>query len=279
MKILFEEANKNGISLSENQLEKFKIYMDFLIEYNSHTNLTAIKNPEDIMIKHFFDSIIIDKFLNIEKNNKVIDIGTGAGFPGVPMKILRKNIDLTLLDSLNKRIVFLDKLSEKIGVTKSLDAMKNADLVIVVLNSNEKLAKEDKEILEQSANKTRIIVLNKNDLPKQIDLPANIENVIETNTNSSAGIATLKDKIKEMFNLGEISNKDYTYLSNARQISLAKKAYKNMEDASNALKEDMPVDLIAIDLKECFDTLGEIIGVTYSDEIIDNLFENFCVGK
>ena len=119
MKILFEEANKNGISLSENQLEKFKIYMDFLIEYNSHTNLTAIKNPEDIMIKHFFDSIIIDKFLNIEKNNKIIDIGTGAGFPGVPMKILRKNIDLTLLDSLNKRIVFLDKLSEKIGVEYS----------------------------------------------------------------------------------------------------------------------------------------------------------------
>ena len=119
MKILFEEANKNGILLSENQLEKFKIYMDFLIEYNSHTNLTAIKNPEDIMIKHFFDSIIIDKFLNIEKNNKVIDIGTGAGFPGVPMKILRKNIDLTLLDSLNKRIVFLDKLSEKIGVEYS----------------------------------------------------------------------------------------------------------------------------------------------------------------
>lgn len=119
MKILFEEANKNGISLSENQLEKFKIYMDFLIEYNSHTNLTAIKNPEDIMIKHFFDSIIIDKFLNIERNNKIIDIGTGAGFPGVPMKILRKNIDLTLLDSLNKRIVFLDKLSKKLNINYS----------------------------------------------------------------------------------------------------------------------------------------------------------------
>lgn len=119
MKILFEEANKNGISLSENQLEKFKIYMDFLIEYNSHTNLTAIKNPEDIMIKHFLDSIIIDKFLDFGKNNKVIDIGTGAGFPGVPIKILKENIDLTLLDSLNKRIAFLDKLSEKLDIKYS----------------------------------------------------------------------------------------------------------------------------------------------------------------
>lgn len=119
MKILFEEANKNGILLSENQLEKFKIYMDFLIEYNSHTNLTAIKNPEDIIIKHFLDSIIIDKFLDFGKNNKVIDIGTGAGFPGVPIKILKENIDLTLLDSLNKRIVFLDKLSKKLNINYS----------------------------------------------------------------------------------------------------------------------------------------------------------------
>ena len=220
-------------------------------------------------------SSILNKLL--EQDKAIVTDIAGTTRDIVEGEIYLNGILLNIIDTAGIRET-ADKV-EKIGVTKSLDAMKNADLVIVVLNSNEKLAKEDKEILEQSANKTRIVVLNKNDLPKQIDLPVNIENVIETNTNSSAGIATLKDKIKEMFNLGEISNKDYTYLSNARQISLAKKAYKNMEDASNALKEDMPVDLIAIDLKECFDTLGEIIGVTYSDEIIDNLFENFCVGK
>ena len=82
-----------------------------------------------------------------------------------------------------------------------------------------------------------------------------------------------------MFNLEKISTKDYTYLTNSRQISLAKKAYQNLLDAKEAIKENQPVDIIEIDLTECFDNLGEIIGATYSDEIIDNLFENFCVGK
>ena len=73
--------------------------------------------------------------------------------------------------------------------------------------------------------------------------------------------------------------KDYTYLSNSRQISLAKKAYKNLLDAEEGIKNNQPIDMIEIDLKDCFENLGEIIGINYSEEIIDNLFENFCVGK
>ena len=116
MKLLFEEAKKLDIYLNESQLEKFKIYMDFLLEYNSHTNLTAITDPNDIMIKHFLDSIILNKFVEIQKNAKVIDVGTGAGFPGVPLKIFREDIDLTLVDSLNKRIKFLNELMGKINL-------------------------------------------------------------------------------------------------------------------------------------------------------------------
>lgn len=269
IEVVTKEKIKSNLDEMQQELEK-------LIKESNDSKI--IKNGIKTVIigkPNVGKSSILNKLL--EQDKAIVTDIAGTTRDIVEGEIYLNGILLNIIDTAGIRET-ADKV-EKIGVTKSLDAMKNADLVIVVLNSNEKLAKEDKEILEQSANKTRIVVLNKNDLPKQIDLPVNIENVIETNTNSSAGIATLKDKIKEMFNLGEISNKDYTYLSNARQISLAKKAYKNMEDASNALKENMPVDLIAIDLKECFDTLGEIIGVTYSDEIIDNLFENFCVGK
>ena len=87
MNLLKTEAEKFGLNLSERQLEQFEIYKDYLLEYNSHTNLTSIKEPDDVAIKHFLDSIIICKFIKINENAKVIDVGTGAGFPGVPLKI------------------------------------------------------------------------------------------------------------------------------------------------------------------------------------------------
>lgn len=116
MNVLFEEAKKFGINLDELQLSKFEEYKNFLLEYNSHTNLTSITDPKDIAIKHFLDSILVNKFFEVPKNSKVIDVGTGAGFPGVPLKILREDINLTLLDSLNKRIKFLNELCEKIEI-------------------------------------------------------------------------------------------------------------------------------------------------------------------
>ena len=162
---------------------------------------------------------------------------------------------------------------------KSLKAVEDADLIILVLNNNEELTAEDLEILEKTKDKQRIIVINKKDLERNIKLPENLENVVETDTNSIEGIDSLKSKIKEMFNLEKITTKDYTYLSNSRQISLITKAYQSILSAEKSLNESLPIDLIAIDLKECFDLLGQVIGISYTDEIIDNLFENFCVGK
>ena len=120
MNILFEEAKNNGINLDEGQLEKFEQYKNFLLEYNSHTNLTSITEPEDIAIKHFLDSILVGKFFEIPKNAKAVDVGTGAGFPGVPIKIFRDDISLTLVDSLNKRIKFLNKLCQKINISANI---------------------------------------------------------------------------------------------------------------------------------------------------------------
>ncbi len=172
-----------------------------------------------------------------------------------------------------------DDIVEKIGVEKSLKAVEDADLIILVLNNNEELTAEDLEILEKTKDKQRIIVINKKDLERNINLPENLENVVETDTNSIEGIDSLKSKIKEMFDLEKITTKDYTYLSNSRQISLITKAYQSILSAEKSLNESLPIDLIAIDLKECFDLLGQVIGISYTDEIIDNLFENFCVGK
>ena len=106
----------NGLEYSHSLHEKLEIYCSFLTEYNEKVNLTAITEPYEIWVKHFLDSILITKYADIPKNGKIIDVGTGAGFPTVPLKLYREDIDLTLLDSLNKRIVFLDELSTKLGI-------------------------------------------------------------------------------------------------------------------------------------------------------------------
>ena len=110
MNLLKTEAEKLGINLSDFQTEQFQTYMDYLLEYNSHTNLTSIKNEEDIIIKHFLDSIYVLKFLKIKENAKIIDVGSGAGFPGVPLKIVSPAAQLLLVDSLGKRVTFLKNL-------------------------------------------------------------------------------------------------------------------------------------------------------------------------
>ena len=117
----FNEALINGmkkfnIELTDEQINKFNIYCNMLIEWNSKMNLTAIKEPTEIAVKHFVDSCSVLNYVKIKKNAKVIDIGTGAGFPGIPLKILRDDLDITLLDSLNKRLVFLNEVAKELNL-------------------------------------------------------------------------------------------------------------------------------------------------------------------
>lgn len=105
----FEDLN---INITEKQLEKFYKYMNLLIDWNEKINLTAIIEPKEIILKHFVDSLTINKY--IDKNAKLVDVGTGAGFPGIPLKILRLDVDITLVDSLNKRVKFLDEVIQKL---------------------------------------------------------------------------------------------------------------------------------------------------------------------
>ena len=221
-------------------------------------------------------SSILNKLLEQEKAIVTDIAGTTRDI--VEGEIYLDGILLNIIDTAGIRST--EDLVEKLGVEKSLSMIDAADLVIVVLNNNESLTKEDEEILEKTNDKERIIVINKNDLEKKINIDSKeLKNIVYTNTNTTEGIKALKEKIIELFQLENIKSKDYTYLTNARQISLAKKAYQSLHDAEEGLKNDLPIDMIEIDLKETFDLLREIIGETSSEEILDHLFANFCVGK
>lgn len=111
-----EQVRKIGILLEEKQINQFYQYMQLLLEWNQKINLTAITKPDEIVLKHFIDSLTIAKY--IEKNAKLVDVGTGAGFPGIPLKIIREDIEVTLIDSLNKRINFLKEVIEQLSLSK-----------------------------------------------------------------------------------------------------------------------------------------------------------------
>lgn len=221
-------------------------------------------------------SSILNRFLKEDKAI-VTDI-EGTTRDIVEGSIIFDGIELSLIDTAGIRET--DNLAEKIGVEKSLSLIDKANLIIVVLNSNEELTENDKFILDKVKDKNPIIVLNKNDLkPKLTKDMLDFKHVVSTNTNTLDGINSLKEEIKNMFKLSEIKEDDYTYLANERQLSLAKQALKSLQDAKISLEKDAPVDIIEIDLKEVFEILGSITGESYSEELLDELFANFCVGK
>lgn len=270
IEVVTKEKIKDNINVMKKELNE-------IIENSKNSNILK-EGIKTVIVgrPNVGKSSILNQLLEQEKAI-VTDI-EGTTRDIVEGDILISGIPLNIIDTAGIRKTY-DKV-EKIGVEKSLSMINEANLVIVVLNKNEKLKEEDKEILEKTKDKTRIIVLNKNDLENNIDL--NIEeydNVIETNTKSLQGIITLKNKIKDMFNLEQIKSNDQTYLTNARQVSLAKQSLQSLLDAEKSLELELPIDMVEIDLKECFEKLGEIIGETYSEEIIDNLFDKFCVGK
>ena len=169
---------------------------------------------------------------------------------------------------------------EKIGVDKSKKIINTADLIILVLNNNEKLTPDDLELLDLVKDKNYIIFVNKNDLPANIDLPiGKYTNVVHGNTLTTAGIKELKEMITTIFNLEKINTNDPTYITNARHKALIEVALNYLNSALENIDNGYSVDMLEIDIRACWDTLGEIIGATYKDELLDELFSNFCLGK
>lgn len=169
-----------------------------------------------------------------------------------------------------------DNLVEKIGVDKSYQIIDKSDLIIYILNNNELLTEEDKTLLSKIKNKNHLIIINKIDLESKLNLSN--EDTIKMSIKNNIGLEELKTKIIEMFNLEKIETNDLTYLTDARSISLLKKSKKILENCLQNIST-YPVDVIELDLKECWNILGEIIGQTYKDELIDEIFSRFCLGK
>lgn len=173
-----------------------------------------------------------------------------------------------------------DDLVESIGVEKSRQLMNESDLVLFVLNNNEPMNEEEKTILKELESKNHIVVVNKIDLESHLD-PKDLEGhiVVSMSALEQKGIEELKEQMKKIFSLEKIETKDMTYLTSARSIALLRQALQSLEDLEQGLKAGYPMDILEIDLKKIWNDLGQIIGETYEEELIDQLFSQFCLGK
>lgn len=173
---------------------------------------------------------------------------------------------------------------EKIGIAKAREIAKEADLVISIFDSTKELTKEDEEILELIKNKKSIIILNKSDLKTILTENDKIfkevsNNIIKISALKYEGIDNLYEKITEMFKLNEINLDNEVIITNARHKNLIRKAIENVKKTKNAINQNMPIDMIAISIKDILDSLGEITGEIMSEEIINEIFSKFCLGK
>lgn len=221
-------------------------------------------------------SSILNKLLG--ENKAIVTDIAGTTRDIVEGSISLNGIELNFIDTAGIRNT--EDIVEKYGVEKSIEEINKADLVIFVLNNNEELNNDDIELIEKVKNKKYITVINKKDLEKKIDISKyNLENIISTDTVSMDGIEELKKKIIELFNLDEIESTNIDIFTNTRQITLAKECLPILDDVENGIKNNVPVDMVSIDIKRIWTILGEILGENYSDELIDQLFSQFCLGK
>lgn len=193
-----------------------------------------------------------------------------------------RGVPLRLVDTAGIRDT--EDIVEKIGVERSRKALSEADLILFVLNNNEPLTEEDRTLYEVIKNEDAIVIVNKTDLERRLD----IEEVktmigdtplIQTSMLKQEGIDELELQIRDLFFGGEVQNQDMTYVSNSRHISLLKQARQTIQDAIDAAEAGIPMDIVQIDLTRTWEILGEIIGESASDELINQLFSQFCLGK
>ena len=193
-----------------------------------------------------------------------------------------KGIPLKIVDTAGIRET--DDVVEKIGVEKSMASFDTADLIIMVVDSSSELSEEDREILEKVQGKETILLLNKTDLPQVIDEEevkkyVNEENIIKISALHNEGIEDVHDRIEAMVYKGDIKSSSNVIITNSRHKDALYRAMKSAEDAMRAIEDRMPLDFVEVDLKNIWDYLGYINGDTVSEDLLDNIFNNFCIGK
>lgn len=257
-----------------------------IVEIEKEIRLILKNSENGKIIKEGINVAIIGKpnvgkssLLNclLDENKAIVTDIEGTTRDCVEGTIIIDNIILNLIDTAGIRKT--DDLVESIGVNKSIELIEKADLILLLLNNNDVLTKEEKEIITKIKDKNYIIVINKTDLIKKIDTSTLDKNkIVNISVKNNTGIEELKEKIIKLFNLENIETEDLTYLTNARCISLLKQALKSIEEINLGI-DKYPIDILEIDLKDIWNLLGNIIGEVYEDELIDQLFSQFCLGK
>ena len=212
----------------------------------------------------------------IEEEKAIVTNIPGTTRDIVEGTIVLGGITLNIIDTAGIRES--SDVVEMLGVEKSRKIITSSDLIIFILNNNEEISDEEKELLKEIKDKKKIIVVNKIDLENKLD-KSMLEDYIEISAKENIGVDKIKDRIKKLFNIGELQTSDLTYLSNARTISLLKKSMHQIEDTLEEIQNNSPIDIVELGLKDSWNTLGEVIGETYKDELLDELFSRFCLGK
>ncbi len=215
----------------------------------------------------------------LEEEKAIVTEIEGTTRDTVEGQIILDGIVLNIIDTAGIRKT--EDIVEKIGVEKSRKLIENSELVLYVINQNQELNEEDRNIIDQLFSKNHILVVNKIDLPSITNLSEYEEKhpIIYMSALENKGIEELKEKIKELFHMDQMETKDMTYLTNARSIAILKNVLISIEEIKKGILENQPIDMLEIDLKEVWNLLGEIIGKTYQEELLDQLFSRFCVGK
>ncbi|MBD8026697.1 tRNA uridine-5-carboxymethylaminomethyl(34) synthesis GTPase MnmE [Ureibacillus sp. Re31] len=218
----------------------------------------------------------------IHENKAIVTDVAGTTRDIIEEYVNVRGVPLRLVDTAGIRET--EDIVERIGVEKSRQVLKEADLILLVLNSAEKLSEEDERLFETIQNMDFIVVVNKTDLPQQINLEkvkelSNGRPVVTTSILQEQGIIELEEAIAKTFFEGQVEANDLTYVSNARHIALLHQAKSTIEDAIDAAHSGVPVDMIQIDVTKTWELLGEIVGDTVQESLINQLFSQFCLGK